>query len=80
MGVESRVIYHISELSGKDETEIMQDSRLDDDLNMDSLDLIELVLQLKGEFGIDVPDDFDDDLTVRSIIRLIEKSLIQGAI
>ncbi|MFI2189685.1 phosphopantetheine-binding protein [Streptomyces sioyaensis] len=36
--------------------EIEMDSRLVDDLDADSLDLLELILALKGEFGIAVND------------------------
>lgn len=36
--------------------EITPESRLVDDLDADSLDLLELILALKGEFGIEVND------------------------
>jgi acyl carrier protein len=39
-----------------DESEIEMSSRLVDDLDADSLDLLELILALKGEFGIAVHD------------------------
>lgn len=39
-----------------DEEDIHEDSRLVDDLDADSLDLLELILALKGEFGIAVND------------------------
>jgi acyl carrier protein len=39
-----------------DVDEIRVDSRLVDDLDADSLDLLELILALKGEFGIAVND------------------------
>lgn len=39
-----------------DVEEIQMDSRLVDDLDADSLDLLELILALKGEFGIAVND------------------------
>jgi acyl carrier protein len=39
-----------------DVEEIRVDSRLVDDLDADSLDLLELILALKGEFGIAVND------------------------
>ncbi len=39
-----------------EEDEITNESRLVDDLDADSLDLLELILALKGEFGITVHD------------------------
>ncbi|MGP4115088.1 phosphopantetheine-binding protein [Streptomyces sp. 4N509B] len=39
-----------------DEADIHLESRLVDDLDADSLDLLELILALKGEFGIAVND------------------------
>ena len=42
---------------GVDADVIAMDSSLVDDLNADSLDLVELVMALEQEFGISIPDE-----------------------
>lgn len=44
------------------------------DLRIDSLDLVELVMELEDEFGITIPDEERDRLrTVRDLIRFIRR-------
>ena len=52
---------------------INEDSRLIEDLGADSLDMIEMLMSLEEEFGINVPDDKVEDLkTVGSIVAFID--------
>lgn len=46
----------IEELS-VDEAKIVPEASFKDDLEADSLDLVNVVMALEEEFGIDVPDD-----------------------
>mgnify|MGYP001273728208 FL=1 len=39
-----------------DETEIKLEKSLIDDLNADSLDIVELVMSMEDEFGFEIPD------------------------
>ena len=39
------------------EEKVVPDARFGDDLDADSLDLVELVMALEEEFGIEVPED-----------------------
>ncbi|MGN0798475.1 MAG: acyl carrier protein [Christensenellales bacterium] len=52
---------------------INEDSRLIEDLGADSLDMIEMLMSLEEEFGINVPDDKVEDLkTVGNIVAFID--------
>lgn len=52
---------------------IKEDSHLFDDLNFDSLDAIEMILEMEEEFDIEIPDDIVDDLrTVPQVISFID--------
>ena len=42
---------------GVDEDTITEDSSVVDDLNADSLDMVELVMAMEQEFDIEIPDD-----------------------
>ena len=39
------------------EEKVVPDARFGDDLDADSLDLVELVMALEEEFGVEVPED-----------------------
>jgi acyl carrier protein len=56
---------------------IRESSHLNNDLDTDSLDKIEIVMELEEHFGIDVPDEVADDVRtigdiVDGVTRLLE--------
>lgn len=42
---------------GVDEEAVSMDSNFIDDLNADSLDIVELVMAMEQEFGVSIPDE-----------------------
>ncbi|MEO1617379.1 MAG: SUMF1/EgtB/PvdO family nonheme iron enzyme [Planctomycetota bacterium] len=54
--VEARLCAVTAEQIGRDLDEVKPESRMIEDLNCDSLDLIELIMQTEDEFGITIPD------------------------
>ena len=57
-----------------DEEKITMEASLADDLNIDSLDAVELVMALEEEFGIKIPDEvLAKMLKVSDIVACIEK-------
>ena len=55
------------------ESEVSVDTHLVDDLGADSLDSIELVLDMEREFDIEIPDDAIDEVkTVQDIVTLVQ--------
>ena len=70
----NRVITCIAESTGIDANEIKPESTLTDDLHMDSLDVIEVVMELEFEFDIALPDDEAEQCkTVADVIALVER-------
>ena len=63
---------------GVDESTITEDSSFIDDLNADSLDMVELVMAMEQEFDVEIPDDVAEKVsTVRDAIDYI-KGLEEG--
>lgn len=53
--------------------QVTDDARFTEDLNADSLDLVELIMALEEEFGADIPDEEAEKLkTVGDAIKFIE--------
>ena len=57
-----------------DPQSITMDTNLIDDIGADSLDVVELIMSLEGEFGIAISDEDAAQLyTVRRIVEYLEK-------
>lgn len=61
----------ISELMGEDFTDLPATAHLQDDVGMDSLDLVELVMTAEDKFGIELPTELGDDATVGNFVTAI---------
>ena len=60
---------------GVEEDKIVSEASFVDDLGADSLDTVELIMQLEEEFGIEIPDeDAEKMTTVKSVVDYIEAS------
>ncbi len=74
--IEERVKKVIAERLSVDEAEIKAESHFIDDLGADSLDLVELVMDLETEFDITIEDEQAEKITsVQSAIDQIEANL-----
>ncbi len=78
-GVSTSTIYDrlkgiVTEQLGVDEEEITPEASFVDDLNADSLDLVELIMSLEEEFGLEISDeDAEKILTVGDAASYIEE-------
>lgn len=55
--MEQKVIQLISEATKIDPTKINTSSNFVDDLKLDSLDIVELMMKMEDEFGIEIPEE-----------------------
>ena len=55
--IEKKVIEIISEQMGVDKSEITRETSFINDLNADSLDTVELVMEFEDEFDMSIPDE-----------------------
>ena len=59
---------------GVEEDSIKSEAHFVNDLGADSLDTVELIMELEEEFGIEIPDDDAEKITtVGSAVEYIEK-------
>jgi len=55
--IEEKVYQIVSEQMGIDKSELARDTSFVDDLNADSLDTVELVMEFEDEFEMSIPDE-----------------------
>ena len=56
-----------------DADDIAYDSNILDDLGADSLDVVDLIMSIEDEFGIEVPDEALENIrTVEDMVKFIE--------
>jgi len=53
----------LSEQLGVDEAEIIEEASFQEDLDADSLDLVELIMELEDQFGIKISDEDAQKIT-----------------
>jgi len=66
----------ISEKLGVEEEKVVEEAKLIDDLGADSLDLVDLIMDLENEFGVKVDDsDIEKISTVGEVVDYITRKL-----
>lgn len=74
--IEEKVIQIVSEQMSVDKGEIARGTSFVNDLNADSLDTVELVMELEDEFDLTIPDEDAEKLkTVGEAIDFIQSQL-----
>ena len=58
-----------------EEDKVTMDSDIMEDFEADSLDVVDLVMSIEDEFGLEVPDDqIENFRTVGNVVRYIEEN------
>ena len=74
--IEKKVIKIVSDQMGTDEAEITRETSFINDLNADSLDTVELVMEFEDEFDTSIPDEEAEKIqTVGAAINYIIEML-----
>jgi acyl carrier protein len=72
--IESKVKAIIVDKLGVEESQVTPNASLTADLNADSLDTVELIMEFEKEFGVSIPDEDTQKInTVQDVIDYIEK-------
>ena len=73
--MEQKVIALISEATTTDASKISENTNLVDDLDLDSLDLVELMMKMEDEFGIEIPEEEVEQLkTVKDVVSYLQSA------
>lgn len=60
--IEQKVIEIVSDQMGVDKSEITRETHFVNDLNADSLDTVELVMEFEDAFELSIPDEESDKI------------------
>ena len=74
--IESRVKAIIVEKFGVSEADVTPEANFTNDLGADSLDRVELIMEIEDEFGISVPEELAEKIaTVGDAVKFLEENL-----
>ena len=74
--MKDQLIQIIAQSMGIDKMDIKMESNFMNDLGADSLDTVELVLELEDEFGIEIPDEDAEDMhTVADVYIYLDNNV-----
>lgn len=72
--MQEKVMALVSEHTKQDLGKIKPETSFIDDLNLDSLDIVELMMKMEDEFGIEIPEEDAEGLkTVQDVVGYLEK-------
>ena len=64
----------IEEIVGTEASEVTSEKSFVDDLDIDSLSMVEIAIAAQDKFGVEIPDDQLKDLkTVQDVVNFIQK-------
>jgi|UniRef100_A0A7C3ZB18 acyl carrier protein len=71
--IEEKVVKIVVDKLGVDRSEVTPDAVFVDDLGADSLDLVELIMAMEEEFGLEIADEEAEKMrTVQDVINFIQ--------
>ncbi|MFT6069750.1 MAG: acyl carrier protein [Bacteriovoracaceae bacterium] len=72
--MEDKVIKLVSEATKIDLAKIKAETSFVDDLNLDSLDIVELMMKMEDEFGVEIPEEDAEGLkNIQDVVTYLEK-------
>lgn len=73
--IQEKVVKIVSEQMGVDAKEITMETSFVNDLNADSLDTVELVMEFEDQFELSIPDEEAEKIqTVGAAVKFIHKA------
>ncbi len=76
--VEERIITGLAKILKKQPSEVPKEARLIEDLEIDSLDTLDLIFELEEEFNIEIPQGQSPFVTVQDVINYVQEKTKGG--
>ncbi len=73
ISVEEMIITGLAKILKKEPSEIQKEARLIEDLNLDSLDTLDLIFELEEKFNIEIPQNQRPFVTVQDVINYVQE-------
>lgn len=75
MEIQEKVIKIVSEATKVEAANIKAETNFVDDLNLDSLDMVEMMMKMEEEFSVEIPEDKTEDLkTINDVTKYLEEN------
>lgn len=75
MELQDKVVKLVSEATKVETANINAGTSFVDDLNLDSLDMVEMMMKMEDEFGIEIPEEETENLkTVKDVVSYLESN------
>ena len=59
-----------------EESEMTMETKIEEDLSADSLDVVELLMSIEDEFNVEIPDEKIEDLkTIGDVVEYIQANM-----
>ena len=78
VSVEERIITGLAKILKKQPSEVQKEARLIEDLEIDSLDTLDLIFELEEEFNIEIPQGQSPFVTVQDVINYVQEKTKGG--
>lgn len=76
MEVQDKVIQIVSEATKVEVSNIKPETSFIDDLNLDSLDMVEMMMKMEEEFGVEIPEDKTEELkTISDVTTFLKENV-----
>lgn len=76
--VEERIIAGLAKILKKQPNEVQKEARFIEDLEIDSLDTLELIFEIEEEFNIEIPQGQLPFVTVQDVINYVQEKTKGG--
>lgn len=75
METQEKVIKIVSEATKVEAANIKGETSFVDDLNLDSLDMVEMMMKMEEEFGLEIPEEKTEDLkTINDVTAYLKEN------
>ena len=74
---DERIKHIVANVLGIDESQVVPEATFQEDLGADSLDVVEVIIAIEQEFGIDIPDERAEKIvSVQNAIDSINEIMV----